>query len=95
MTHYLRTKGGKTVVEAETKGKHDLSVVVCIRVYSEMLLACDEVNRPDFIDEFDKVQELRGAYFEGGFNKKMTANDFLRVELKKIANYYGFDYVID
>jgi len=96
MNHYLRNTDNETVVDAQTDSKKDFSVVVCIDTFGPMLLNVERgMAAIHMINEFTRVQELRGVYFEGGDVKRMTADEFLEVELKKTAAKYGLTYVTD
>lgn len=97
MIHYLRTKDNKSVVDAQTKGTHDFSVVVCIDQFGPLLLreAENVLDVSSIYTDFNDAQELRGAYFEGGHHKTMTADEFLAQELKKIGEKYGLVYITD
>lgn len=94
MTHYLKNARG-ILVDADVLGKDDFSVVVDIGLYSRMLLDADESERPDIINDFRDIQELRTAYFEGKHLTKITPDEFLKRELKGYAEQYGLTYVID
>ncbi len=110
MTYYLRTKGGKTILDVECWIKREesnsfveLSSVVDIKNYSILLLEnTDQKKQVQIIADFDQLSELRGWLWEVFFMvKKNTEKEFdgvkteLKAILKKVADKYGLFVVED
>ena len=93
MTHYLRTKENNTVVEAEGL-KDELSVVVCIWEFSDLLLSQDADDKRICANDFDTIQEFRAEWFET-VDQKETPDEFLARRLQEFGEKWGLGYVTD
>ena len=91
MIHYLR-RNGDTVVDISAT-KDDLSSVVCIAAYSDMLLN-EKARQSEMVHDFDLLQELRGEYFET-CNQQETPDELVGRRLREIGYKYGLAYVTD
>lgn len=97
MTHYLRISG-KTIVDVEAT-KDDIQSVVCIDVYSGFLLREQTLrggSTPhDLIEDFDRLQELRGAFHERPYERPEgeTPDELAKRRLQEIARKYDLEYV--
>ncbi len=89
MTHYLR-RNGKTLVDVEAT-KTDISSVVCIPIYSELLLT-EQGRQNEIIADFDRLQELRGEFHETP-NQQETPDEFTKRVLQAIRYKYDLEYV--
>lgn len=99
MTHYLRMSG-KTVVDVEAV-KDDIHPVVCIDAYSELLLReqtlCGGLTPHELIDDFDRLQELRGEFHERPYERPEgeTPDELAKRRLQEVARKYDLEYVTD
>ena len=91
MTHYLR-KNGVTVVDTETSA-NDLSCVVCINSFSELLLAEPE-RAAEVAEDFNGLQEMRGEWFET-VKQSETPSEFAERKMRRVADKYDLQYVTD
>ncbi len=102
MIHKLREHGsGETLVEIEAS-MDDLSTVVIIRVFGPMLGDIPIDLRPEFIDDIDALNELRGEYWEAaGRSGKVkrtdleTPDELTARRYKAAAEKWGLTYVTD
>ena len=99
MTHYLRLNG-ETIVDVEAT-KDDIHSVVCIEVYSGLLLReqalCGGLTPHELIDDFEQLQELRGAFHERPYERPTgeTPDELAKRRLQEIAHKYDLQYVTD
>lgn len=89
MTHFLRDRRNNTIVGIETQ-PDDIDCVVDVRHYSRLLLSKLE-RSAEIITDFDRVQEIRGEFFESGWNG--TTDELARESLVPLADKYGLIYV--
>lgn len=101
MIHFLRNQSNDTLVEVSAT-KDDLSVVVDLIEFAEILLAIDgDIRAAEFVREFHDVQELRGEYFEhpdmarGGGKHPETPDEFVGRRLKEVGQRWNLAYVTD
>lgn len=96
-THYLRLKtdSADTLVDLEAT-KDDLSCQVCIPAYSVLLLSHPD-RAAEVIADFESIQEIRGAYWEGpqGRMTGETPNQIAERCLKELAVKYDLWYITD
>jgi len=90
MTLFLRNNKNESIVDIEIWVKRDaetkrsfveLRSVVCIKPYSEFLLA-NSAEKEEIIDTFDNISELRGWMWENYFMVKDNTPD----ELQNVVN---------
>ena len=92
MTHFLRTKDNKSIVDIDA-WKDDLSAVVIIDEYSKFLL--DNLNRKEeIIEDFYLLSEIRGEYHETP-NQTETPDELVGRRVKEIGKKYDLAYVTD
>lgn len=93
MTHYLRWNG-HTVADVDC-WKEDMSAVVVVGYYSMMLLAAPESQRSEMLVDFDRINELRGEWWERAKMLGVTTDSLARQVLKEIGKKYDLAYVTD
>ena len=91
MTHYLRLDG-HTIVDVEATST-DISSIVCISEYSRLLLK-ESDRQEEVIGDFDRLQELRGEYWETP-KQSETPDELAERRLRDIGIKYDLAYVTD
>lgn len=99
MVHYLRTSGGRTIIECETS-ERDLSSSVNVQEYSRMLLNLSEANKgyaKSFLQEISDLDEMRGQWWEmeEDSGKWKSIDDFVSHQFKEVSSNWGLTYVTD
>ncbi len=92
MIHYLRDRSNNTLVDIDAT-KDDIHCVVVIETYSKFLLSLPEGDREQFIFDMGDVQEIRGHYFESGYEG--PPDDLARGCLTSLTEKWGLWYVTD
>lgn len=91
MIPFLRDRRNNTLVDIEAQ-PDDIHCLVGVRHYSRLLLSKPE-RAAEIITDFDRVQEIRGEFFESGW--KGTTDELARERLVPLADKYGLIYVTD
>ena len=93
MTHYLRDKTGRTIVDIDTS-VDDLSCTVDIAAYTFYLTQLNLLLWSKWMLDMSRIQEIRGEYFETP-NQENTPREFVEHVCKEIATKWDLYYVVD
>ena len=94
MIHFIRTNKNRTIIECEVNNNKDLSCSTDLEIYSEELFKNIPV-KDQFMEDFSRLDELRGIWWESDPDDDESMDDFVRDEFVRIAHKYGYNYVTD
>jgi hypothetical protein len=96
MTHYIRTKDNKTIVDLDERGGDDFNTVVCIQEYTIFLLNLSPIEQMEFMLDMDFLQELRGYWFEVVEPKgDISMRDCITLKFVEIIKRWDLCYITD
>jgi hypothetical protein len=94
MVHFLRNKKNNTIIECEVY-THDLSSVVSILEYSELLLSLPNEKQLEFVNDINELAEIRGWWWEKEemFGDWDSINEFVAQTFINFSKKWDLYYV--
>ncbi len=92
MTHFLRRKDEKTVVDVEAT-KTDLQCLVDVEGYSYVFME-ESSRQTEVMIDFHDLQEMRGEWHED-VEQVESPDEFTERKLRTVGEKYGLAYVTD
>ena len=92
MTHFIRF-GRETIADCDTSAD-DLHVVVLVKPLWTLLLSRPPETHSSLIEDFGRLQELRGEYHEG-IRDPATPSRFTENRFRELCKKHDLQYCVD